>query len=106
VTSPRLSFYGTRSYEVPGVVPHEWDRDWGARPVACWGAMLQLVVERPPSCSDAAFTVAGQFESVVVRFDMEQRALYCEPAHTPCRHAELPRGASWRSPGTAAGARP
>jgi hypothetical protein len=60
-----VDFYGAMGW-APGLgaVLRQWYEQCGARLVASWGTMLQLLVDRPPASDERAWTVAGQLLGV------------------------------------------
>lgn len=69
----RLGFYGALGHEDKlAAVLRQWHERWDARPVACWGTMLQFEVHRKPLPGDDAWTAARQVLALSPNIDILQ----------------------------------
>lgn len=83
--APRwVSYFDTLPPNVAAAL-WQWHERWGAELVACWGTMLQFVVQRPPAPGDEAWEAAGQLLELATHLHLDQWELA----------AALPEGRAW-----------
>jgi hypothetical protein len=65
-----VDFYGAMGW-APGLgaVLRQWHEQFGARLVASWGTMLQLLVDKPPQSIEQAWEVAGQIQGLASHYE-------------------------------------
>jgi hypothetical protein len=81
-----VDFYGSMGWSAGlGAVLRQWHEQYGARLVAGWGTMLQLLVDRPPTSEEQAWTLAGQLLGLTTHLEAHQWELA----------VALPEGAAW-----------